>query len=839
MAVNSHLMLAAMYGIWMLGAVEVAVNSALKGPLLKHVLDDSDPVMLIGDKELFATVHTERPELQCIDLKAMAQVTLESLGEPLEVPSATTLASLLYTSGTTGASKGVMIPHAYFSYFGATLGSVIELTERDTCYFTLPFFHVDAHIALPACLRWGSALAFAENFSVSGFWRDFMRFEATWFGAVGSMLSALITVGKPPQAALERLRLVLAAPVPQEAFECFEDAWGVPVLQMYGQTEANGPLYSTLEHRRRGAMGAPISGFAVRVVNESGDDVSPGKPGELLTLPAQPYARTLGYWRRSDANAQAFTDGWFHTGDLVRQDEDGFVWYLGRKSDSLRRRGENISAFELESVLAMAPGVCTVAAIGVHDALGGEDEVKAVLVVDESFDLKLFGEYCRASLPRYAVPRYAEIVEESQIVRGPGTGSIQKHLLPQGITQATVEVDNALYERTKKMKVVVTGGSGRVGARIVSELLAQNGMDVTVADRVRPRDETLNFVAIDLAEPASLHAAFAGADAVINAAGPFDRWGTTVLDAAIESGIDYIDVCDDPEPTLELLKRDAAARERGVRAVVGLGVSPGLTNFLAVIASQQLDTVDTLATFWGNSAEGMSIEQARAQSEAVAASFDAGRAAYTHLIVQTSSEVPVWRNHETVAERAWVRAYRVTTSQKATGLYRVIGHPEPVTLPRTIAMSDCLNIGTVSAGVDRIMLPVLDRVAAGEIDADAALSQIASDIRKEPERLATARIGDVLPRNIGAAAVGTRDGEADGVVVFPAGRLDGSMSLETARPAVVGAVNLRQAQAGVHAPETAFDAENFLASYAEIYWQGGKAYLVDEAGPNAVQEVSK
>lgn len=450
MAVNSHRLLAATYGIWMLGAVEVSVNNELKGELLRHVLDDSEPALLIGDASLLRLVAAERPGLATIDIASLRESGGEPVAETIEMPVGDTLASLLYTSGTTGASKGVMIPHGYYSYFAATLGSAIELSERDTCYFTLPFFHVDAHIALPACLRWGSSLAFAQRFSASRFWNDFIRFDGTWFGAVGAMLSVLAAQGRPPEEALKRLRLILAAPVPQEAFASFEDEWGVPVLQMYGQTEANGPLYSTLKHRCRGAAGAPVAGFKIRVVDGSGQDVPIGSTGEMLTKPRQRNARALGYWRRPEADELAFVDGWFRTGDIVRQDHDGFVWYLGRKSESLRRRGENISVFELEGVLGRSPEVKIAAVLGVRDDIGGEDDVKAVLVVENGFEVARFSEYCEAELPRYALPRFLEVVAESQIVRGPGTGSIQKHLLPQGITAATVEVEYAQHERTKK-----------------------------------------------------------------------------------------------------------------------------------------------------------------------------------------------------------------------------------------------------------------------------------------------------------------------------------------------------------------------------------------------------
>lgn len=439
MAGNSHRVLAVTYGIWMLGAIEVAINAELRGPLLRHVLDDSDPVLVVCGEQYAPLVAERRPELTRLEITT---IPLDADGPDLtSVPEPGALASLLYTSGTTGPSKGVMIPHGYFSYFASKLGSVVGLTPDDTCYFSLPFFHVDAHIAVPASLQHGSVFAFAERFSVRAFWTDVERFDATWFGAVGSMLSALATRGRPPESVLDRLRLIMAAPIPDEAYAFFEDELGVPLLQMYGQTEANGPLYSTLDRRRRGAMGWPCAGFDIRVTDDEGTDVPPGAVGELLTRPQRPHIIAQGYWRRPEATTRAFADGWFHTGDLARQDEDGFVWYAGRKTDSLRKRGENVSAYELEQVLRQAPGVLEAAAIAVRDKLGGEDDIKAVLVVDDSFDVADLAAFCRANLPRFAVPRFVEVVPEDVLVRGPGTGAVQKHLLPQGVTDATVDLE--------------------------------------------------------------------------------------------------------------------------------------------------------------------------------------------------------------------------------------------------------------------------------------------------------------------------------------------------------------------------------------------------------------
>ncbi|MFC7447162.1 saccharopine dehydrogenase NADP-binding domain-containing protein [Rhodococcus daqingensis] len=387
------------------------------------------------------------------------------------------------------------------------------------------------------------------------------------------------------------------------------------------------------------------------------------------------------------------------------------------------------------------------------------------------------------------------------------------------------------------MKVVIVGGAGRVGTRIAQELSRHSHVEVRVADRTQPRDPGLDFSEVDLADVATLDTAIAGADVVVNTAGPFDRWGTVVLDAAIASGVNYVDVCDDPIPTAELLDRDDAARAAGVRAVIGLGMSPGLTNFLAVVAARQLDSVDLLATFWGDPGEGKSMAEAETMAAAMASAFEEGRAAFHHLIVQASAMAPIWRDGQQAECRAWKEAYRVTTSSGATGVFRMIGHPEPVTLPRAVDVQECVNVGTIDAGSDALMLPTLDRVSRGEIDVPTALKFLAAQLRARPQVLATPRVGPALSVFGGAAVTGERDGLRSGVVVLPGGPVDGSMSLETARPAAVGVLSIDSAEVGVHAPESAFDADAFLAKFSDIYWDGVPGFVVDEAGPDAIVRV--
>jgi len=211
---------------------------------------------------------------------------------------------------------------------------------------------------------------------------------------------------------------------------------------MYGQTEVNGPIYSTFEARRRGAMGKAHKDFEVRVVGPDEMALPVGSVGRLQVRPLKQNALALGYWNRSEATATTFGGVWYTTGDLARQDEDGYWWYAGRATDSVRKRGENVSAFEVESVLKTASGVREAVIVAVRDELGGEDDIKAMLLTDDAFSVETFVDHCRAHLPRFARPRYLEVVQEKQLVRGPGTGSIQKHLLPQGITANTLDLDS-------------------------------------------------------------------------------------------------------------------------------------------------------------------------------------------------------------------------------------------------------------------------------------------------------------------------------------------------------------------------------------------------------------
>jgi crotonobetaine/carnitine-CoA ligase len=430
---NSEDYVALQFGTYMLGAVEVPINPELRGEMLRTLLADADPALVVVDEELTEGLSGVCPVgagIVVLDRELAQRVDLAApLTEPA-TPGLADLALILYTSGTTGPSKGVMLPHGYLPNTAATWISTVDVSADDTIYFSTPFAHVDAHVINAICLLSGATLGFAERFSVSRFWSEADELGATLFLAVGSMTAAL-AARRPPDPPDHRFRAGIVAPITPEVFDYFEDQLGIPLLQLYGQTEADGVVFNTIERRSRGGAGWACCGFDVRIADEDDSTVPIGVSGRLLYRPREPHMMTVGYWRRPDATADATRNMWWHTGDLAHVDEEGVLWFDGRASDSLRRRGENISAWELETAVMAAPGVRSAAAIAVSDEIGGEDEIKIFLSLEDEaeWDPRSFFDFCAQNLPRFAQPRMIQVIEEADFVRGPGTGAIQKHRL--------------------------------------------------------------------------------------------------------------------------------------------------------------------------------------------------------------------------------------------------------------------------------------------------------------------------------------------------------------------------------------------------------------------------
>jgi carnitine-CoA ligase len=399
-----------------LAAIFVPVNPALKGAQLEHVLADADPKLVVREDEIGGL----------------------PTGDPVPPYDARPddAAAILYTSGTTGPSKGVVCPQEQWYWWALLTGEVLGVEPDDVLYTCLPLFHTNALNTFCQALLAGATYALGPRFSASRFWGRCAEAGGTVTYLLGPMVSILLR--HPPSAddRAHRVRIALAPATPPELHEPFRERFGVQLVDAWGSTETNIVLSNTHADNRPGTLGRVLEPFEARVVGEGDRDVPDGTPGELVVRSREQHAFATGYFEQPDATAEAWRGGWFHTGDRVVRDPDGTFRFVDRIKDVIRRRGENISAFEVEQALQSHPDVAAAAVIPVPSELG-EDEVMACVVVRdgaviEPGDLVAF---CEERLARFAVPRYVEFLEELPLTP---SGKVEKYKLRgRGITAAT------------------------------------------------------------------------------------------------------------------------------------------------------------------------------------------------------------------------------------------------------------------------------------------------------------------------------------------------------------------------------------------------------------------
>ncbi len=427
------------FAIGFIGAVGVPVNTSQRGATLHHILADSDSTAVIFEeplKEAVMAVKAAVPSLRhtvVADGKAVGGVdwTLERLldhsaCEPeVEVGEHAGGAGMMYTSGTTGPPKGVVASGSD----GHSLAAVLAATgvkPGETMYTALPLFHGNAlMISGFGSMTLDAKFALGERFSASRFWDDCRKFGAVEFNTLGGMLSILLKQPARPDDRKHNVRIVLSAACPPSAWKEFEDRFGVRIVEFYGMVDSPGLLLNDIG--RVGSMGKPVGGVDFKVVDDDDNPLPAGKVGELVFR--HPKGQLSQYHKLPDATAEAYRGGWFHSGDLAKTDDDGFFYFSGRKKASIRRRGENISAWEIETVVNDHPAVLESAAYAVPSELG-EDEVKVAIVLRDGtrFAPEELIEFCRGRMAYYAIPRYIEVVDE---LPKTGTQRIQYAALKQ------------------------------------------------------------------------------------------------------------------------------------------------------------------------------------------------------------------------------------------------------------------------------------------------------------------------------------------------------------------------------------------------------------------------
>lgn len=416
------------FGLSVIGAIVVPINTAYKRDELAYIFNNSSAVALVSHtkfSEAAGAAADMVPSIMkriCvgggpdnwIDFQQGCKESEKLETRPEISPS--TVSALVYTSGTTGSPKGVIITHAMYVAAGQGFAHWTQSTSEDRFFTCLPYFHANTHYySTMGALAARGSLIVVERFSASRFWQQVRDAQATVVNFIGMMITVLT---KPPLSeddSNNTVRLFYGTPAfSPDVLDGFADRFGATLIIGFGMTET---CFGTVERlgdeRRAFSSGMPRQhpdpGFTneIRCVDENGEDVELGTPGELLI---RNPALTPGYWGNEKGTAEALRDGWLYTGDMVSLDADDHVYYIDRKKDVIRRRGENISSQEVEIVLKRHPKILDCAVIAVPSDLG-EDDVKAyvILVQDKVLEPMEIIKWCSDNLAEFKVPRYIEM----------------------------------------------------------------------------------------------------------------------------------------------------------------------------------------------------------------------------------------------------------------------------------------------------------------------------------------------------------------------------------------------------------------------------------------------
>jgi crotonobetaine/carnitine-CoA ligase len=418
-----------------LGALYVPINTEYRGDILRYQLNRAEASTIVIDvsyAQRLADVAAELPKLvraivrgggDGVDtlwhgpLRARMDV-LDSAAygslppRPDDVALASDdLHSICFTSGTTGPSKGVLSTNGHVVTFAMDWMTANAFSEQDTVYTPLPLFHAIASWlgVLPTVIA-GARIAIVERFSTTAYWADVRRFGATVAHGIFSVIPILLKQPARDDDAANPARVFYIG----QKDAAFETRFGLRIINAFGATETGAVTFVPYgEQAPLGSCGrVNARRFELRLVDEAGHDVPDGTVGEALVRPREAHTMMQGYYNDPEATARAVVDGWFHTGDNLRRDADGWYAFIDRKKDAIRRRGENISSFEVESVANQHPAVLESAAVAVPSELG-EDDVKLFVVrkPDASVTHDALWTFCESRMPAFWVPRYIEFID--------------------------------------------------------------------------------------------------------------------------------------------------------------------------------------------------------------------------------------------------------------------------------------------------------------------------------------------------------------------------------------------------------------------------------------------
>ncbi len=447
------------YGLPRGGFYSVPVNVALKGDGLRYILTNADVKFLavddvlypkiveLGDslgmiEKIFVRRTTDKPLPKgTIELTQLLDASPEKPDHTLD-PEA--IAYLMYTSGTTGFPKGVVNRVRSTPAMVTMAMASVMLQPEDIVYTGLPLFHGNA-LLLSAGFAMGKGvpLALDKRFTASGFWDRIRFYGATQFNALGTVMQILIKQPEKPNDSDNPVRMVLSGGCPASIWEAFEKRFGLKIWEIYGAVDGGGIACLNIGNAPVGSIGRPVAGIEWKLIDDRGNEVSPGEIGELVHKIVDKKTGGVEYFKNPEATKEKVQGDWVYSGDLFTKDENTNLYFVDRKTDSMRRRGENISSFEVENIVEKHPAVAESAAFGVPSELG-EDEVMIWVrpKSDMDLDLKDLMHHCADHMAYFMVPRYVDMVDD---IPKTETLRVQKAgLKAQGVTDRT-------WDREKEM----------------------------------------------------------------------------------------------------------------------------------------------------------------------------------------------------------------------------------------------------------------------------------------------------------------------------------------------------------------------------------------------------
>ncbi len=456
---NSPRFLDIFFGSQKIGMYTVPINPELKGDGLVYIINHSDITSLVVDAELLGPVIENIERFERITMDNIIVDDIEEEAKGVEIPKGLKKLSdaylkpptdpgvgynpddmclIIYTSGTTGPPKGVVYRYNTSGVQLLSLAGRVFFKKSDVYYTYLSLCHGNAlFITVTMSLAVRCTIALSRKFSASRFWDTVRNYDATVFNTIGSIIPILMKQPERHDDRVNRVRVILSAACPSDMWEPFEQRFGITIFEGYGAVDGGGKGLMNLGTAPPGSLGKPPSMKSIRIVDEHGHDVQDHEPGELL-FAIKNKKSLVEYYKNPEASEKKSKDGWLHTGDIVKRDSKGYFYFVGRNTESMRKGGENVSAYEVEHVIMQHSAVEDVAVYAVPSELG-EDEIMAAIkpVNGSNPDPREIRSFLSDKLARYAIPRFIRYVEEF-----PKTNThriIKKSLEDQGVTEDTFD----------------------------------------------------------------------------------------------------------------------------------------------------------------------------------------------------------------------------------------------------------------------------------------------------------------------------------------------------------------------------------------------------------------